>query len=250
MISEKEHLSNSKRSYLPRLLDLCFTLVAESRLSLTVTILLATVMLFSGNVGAETYRWTDTEGNFHFTDDSTAVPRSNRSKITVEEDITLASPDVRKDVDKGRQNAFILEQEKLRLRKKVHQEENESQINRNITLDDIEFTDFDVFWSINKPRGKKCVSVKFLYKNVSQNTIGPFSTKMVLSQNGAIIEVIQAGDLPIRKPKDRTQSTGQFELRSINKIQDGTVKVDYYLMYDNVDLLVKTTTLSYNKFSQ
>lgn len=75
------------------------------------TSLLLTLALEVDIAPAETYRWTDEAGNMQFTDNPASVPTRYRSRMTVDEDITLANPEVRESVAEGRLKAAELERQ-------------------------------------------------------------------------------------------------------------------------------------------
>lgn len=77
------------------------TLFPSSFSSLGVSIialLLATTFVFALPAGAEIYKWTDSHGDLHFTDDRTSIPKEFRSSITVDTDVGGGSS-VKQDVD-------------------------------------------------------------------------------------------------------------------------------------------------------
>jgi len=71
--------------------------------------LLLTIALSVDIARAETYRWTDDAGNMQFTDNPASVPSRFRSRLTVDEDITLENPEVRESVAECRRKAAELE---------------------------------------------------------------------------------------------------------------------------------------------
>lgn len=73
--------------------------------------LLSITFVSVGAAFAETYKWTDASGSVHFSDDPAAVPKKYRGKVATTADITLASPEVRQEVEEGRRVAAIIQKE-------------------------------------------------------------------------------------------------------------------------------------------
>ena len=112
----------------PEMQDYTLSFSGNSRMLVAAS--LAMVMLFAGAAVAETYKWSDANGNLCFTDDPAAVPRKYRGKVTTNADITLADPDVRREVEEGRRVAAILKQEDLERSKVLRRREVEEESRR------------------------------------------------------------------------------------------------------------------------
>ncbi len=77
------------------------------------TVLLALVVL-SGDAWGETYRWIDSRGEMHFTDNLASVPKQYRQQAATGDDITLEDPDVRASVANDRRRAAAVREEEAR----------------------------------------------------------------------------------------------------------------------------------------
>jgi hypothetical protein len=80
-------------------------------------------LLLQHPAAAETYSWTDSGGNTFFTDDPATIPRHYRHKVTTGDDITLADPAVRQEVEESRLTAARLEQETQRKNRQTRRKE-------------------------------------------------------------------------------------------------------------------------------
>jgi hypothetical protein len=83
--------------------------------------------LFLCNAWGATYRWTDDHGNLCLSDNLANVPQKMRSRVQVEDDITMDNPEVRLDVEQGRKRAAEIAQQEhaqklVRERERTEQE--------------------------------------------------------------------------------------------------------------------------------
>lgn len=81
---------------------------------LMLTLLLANLTAVAAGVvtaRAETYQWTDSQGNMHFSDNPASVPRSQKVKVQLREDITTLNPDVRDSLKQSQRRSAELERE-------------------------------------------------------------------------------------------------------------------------------------------
>jgi hypothetical protein len=73
----------------------------KKQLVLTVTMILVSSL----NCAAETYRWTDSSGVMHFSDNLESVPVAYRKKVKISDDITISDPRIREELQQQEQRA-------------------------------------------------------------------------------------------------------------------------------------------------
>ena len=64
-----------------------------------------------GDLWGSTYRWTDDKGNICFSDNLASIPKKQRNRAIVADDITINNPEVKESVEEGRQQAANIARE-------------------------------------------------------------------------------------------------------------------------------------------
>ena len=107
------------------------------RIIINLLCTLLTILALAAAAPAETYRWTDAAGNIHFSDNPASVPAGMRSKISVGEDITLESLEVRESVAEGRKLATELQnRDRLQKQERDRAQRAQEQQNRRTQAND------------------------------------------------------------------------------------------------------------------
>jgi uncharacterized membrane protein len=80
-----------------------------------ITMVIVFMMCSVVYANAETYTWTDTNGEVYFTDDPGQIPVEYRATVKAGEDITTSNPAVRQEVREQEERARREELDRLRV---------------------------------------------------------------------------------------------------------------------------------------
>jgi TPR repeat protein len=124
------------------------------------------------------------------------------------------------------------------------------EIKRDFSLSDIEFIDFDVYWSKDR-RGNKYPKVTFRIKNVSPYAIGHINSRTVISLNNVVISEFGSPTVSLLRSQETTylykSSDMAFDYANKEWSKDKTMDVKFYVKYNNTELLAKTVQLPPDK---
>ena len=123
------------------------------------------------------------------------------------------------------------------------------EIKRDFSIDDIQFSEFDVYWYSNG--GRIFPKVDFKIQNVSPYAIGHINSRTVLSYNDQIISEFNSPTVSTLSPGATTylyESSNRYG--NYTDVKDKTLAVKFYVKYNDTELLAKTTTLPWDKIYQ